>query len=297
MATAKEINDAVLLNSIINNRAYGYDSRIAAIRDNAKWAELGGQARFDALMRDPQIYAHIAAGSGNSLVSTIKTAAPYVAAGLAAYYAVGALAGSAAPAGATSAAAQTATVAADVGAAATGAGQAQTFAQALTAAQAETAALLSTAPVSSATLLASVSPTAGAVAAETAALAASNAAMLATPLTDAAIAGVGTAGASSGAGVLSTAESFKEAIDVSTIFQDISGTVTDIGSTVSSIYGTVTGTQIQMAQLDLAKTQARAAMNQTPVFLQNDSGAIDWQMVALAAVGLLGLAFVAKRLI
>ena len=85
MATIQEINDAVRLNSIINAREYGYDHLVAARRDNADWNRLGGQERFGKLMSDPDIYQHIAAGSGNSLISTFKTVAPYVALAVAGY--------------------------------------------------------------------------------------------------------------------------------------------------------------------------------------------------------------------
>lgn len=85
MATQQEINDAVRLNEIINKQLYGYDSSIHAKRDAADFQRLGGQARFDQLMSDPQVNQHISAGSGNSLVSSLKTAAPYIALGAGAY--------------------------------------------------------------------------------------------------------------------------------------------------------------------------------------------------------------------
>lgn len=79
MATQQEINDAVRLNEIINAQSYGYDSSIHAKRDAADFERLGGEARFNQLMSDPQVYQHISAGSGNPLVSTLKEAAPYLA--------------------------------------------------------------------------------------------------------------------------------------------------------------------------------------------------------------------------
>src|SRR3990172_2053543 len=79
MATQQEINDAVRLNDIINSMQYGYDSNVAAKRDAADFARLGGESRLAQLMQDPQVNQYISAGSGNSLVSSAKTFAPYAA--------------------------------------------------------------------------------------------------------------------------------------------------------------------------------------------------------------------------
>lgn len=137
-------------------------------------------------------------------------------------------------------------------------------------------------------LMAGISPTADAMSLE--ALMAGNTAAISAPLaTDAAIMGVG--GATAGGGFFSNLWGG----NMGTIFQDISGTVADIGGSIASVYGTVTGTQIQMAQLDLARAQAAAAAQQPTAFYQTTSGAIDWKMIGLAAVGLFGLAFAWKK--
>lgn len=81
MATQQEINDAVRLNDIINQMQYGYDSQTHAKRDAADFARLGGEARFNQLMQDPQVNQYLSAGSGNSLMSSLKTFGPYIAAG------------------------------------------------------------------------------------------------------------------------------------------------------------------------------------------------------------------------
>lgn len=78
IATTQEINDAATLNSIKNARAYGYDNASARKRDDALWVKLGGDARFDKLMEDPQVYSYIAKGSGSGsffggLVDSIVT--------------------------------------------------------------------------------------------------------------------------------------------------------------------------------------------------------------------------------
>lgn len=60
---------------------YGYDSQTHAKRDAADFARLGGEARFNQLMQDPQVNQYLSAGSGNSLMSSLKTFGPYIAAG------------------------------------------------------------------------------------------------------------------------------------------------------------------------------------------------------------------------
>lgn len=93
MATTQEerINDAVRLNDIITQMQYGYDSRVHARRDAADFARLGGETRFNQLMQDPQINQYLSAGSGNPLISTAKTIAPYLALGAGMYGLAGAM--------------------------------------------------------------------------------------------------------------------------------------------------------------------------------------------------------------
>lgn len=167
---------------------------------------------------------------------------------------------------------------------------AQTFSQALTASRADTAAFLYGAPVTSQTLLAGVSPIAADTLTFMEALQASNAAIMAAPLTDAAIWGVGQAAADGGF------LSYLKGANMTTIWEDIGGTVKDIGGTVASVYGTVAGTQLQLAQTDLAKAQALAAAQpQQPAFYQTASGGVNWTTIMLAAVALFGAALVFKK--
>lgn len=91
MATQQDINDAVRLNDIINQLAYGYDSSTHAKRDAGDFVRLGGQARFNELMKDPEIKQYISAGSGNSLISSAKAAAPYLGIGAGMYGLTGAM--------------------------------------------------------------------------------------------------------------------------------------------------------------------------------------------------------------
>ena len=318
MATIQEINDAVRLNSIINAREYGYDHLVAARRDNADWNRLGGQERFDKLMSDPDIYQHIAAGSGNSLISTFKTVAPYVALAVAGYgMATIATAATAATATAAPVAAATAT------AAPVAAGAIETVAGY------DAIAAMTGAGISDATIAASIAGAAsapgvmGAAAAmaeisgatwgalETGAIATAATAATAAPVAAAtATAAPVAAGAdlygtaamgNSGLGVTDTfsiMQKIQQGAKVGDIFSGMTGTINDLAGTLVSAYGTVQGVKLQKAQIDLATQQARAvAANAAGGGVQPNGGAasINWTLIGLGVAALLGVFLVIKK--
>lgn len=77
-----------------------------------------------------------------------------------------------------------------------------------------------------------------------------------------------TIGTGGGTGFFSTLQNLTQGADMSSIFDGFSldgvtSTVMDVGAAVTGVYGTVLDTQIQLAQLDLLKTQARNDMYAT----------------------------------
>ena len=308
MATIQEINDAVRLNSIINAREYGYDHLVAARRDNADWNRLGGQERFDKLMSDPDIYQHIAAGSGNSLISTFKTVAPYVALAVAGYgmatiataataatataapVAAGAIetvAGYDAIAAMTGAGISDATIAASIAGAASAPGV-MGAAAAMAEISGATWGALETGAIATAATAATAAPVAAATA--TAAPVAAGADLYGTA-----------AMGNSGLGVTDTfsiMQKIQQGAKVGDIFSGMTGTINDLAGTLVSAYGTVQGVKLQKAQIDLATQQARAvAANAAGGGVQPNGGAasINWTLIGLGVAALLGVFLVIKK--
>ena len=303
MATIQEINDAVRLNSIINAREYGYDHLVAARRDNADWNRLGGQERFGKLMSDPDIYQHIAAGSGNSLISTFKTVAPYVALAVAGYgMATIATAATAAPVAAgaietvagydaiaamTGAGISDATIAASIAGAASAPGV-MGAAAAMAEISGATWGALETGAIATAATAATAAPVAAATA--TAAPVAAGADLYGTA-----------AMGNSGLGVTDTfsiMQKIQQGAKVGDIFSGMTGTINDLAGTLVSAYGTVQGVKLQKAQIDLATQQARAvAANAAGGGVQPNGGAasINWTLIGLGVAALLGVFLVIKK--
>ena len=255
MATIQEINDAVRLNSIINAREYGYDHLVAARRDNADWNRLGGQERFGKLMSDPDIYQHIAAGSGNSLISTFKTVAPYVALAVAGY---------------GMATIATAATAATATAAPVAAGAIETVAGY------DAIAAMTGAGISDATIAASIAGAASApgVMGTAAAMGGS---------------GLGVTD------TFSIMQKIQQGAKVGDIFGGVTGTINDLAGTLVSAYGTVQGVQLQKAQIDLATQQARAAAAGGGVQPNGGAASINWTLIGLGVAALLGVFLVIKK--
>lgn len=261
---------AVRLNSIINQRAYGYDSLPQRRRDDADWIALGGQARLDALMKDPDIYAYIAKGSGGSgffsgLFSSVQSFA-----GEAGIKEGLVLAGFAMGANAFGAFGQPAAAAAQSAAG-----------QAMAATIYDPIAAMTGAGVGvSDAVIAATAASAPGVAGAGAAIAEMQGAQWGALITGNVAAPVATvfdlaAKVPTQAQDLLTARpaaqsAAQEVVQTTgggmgTIFDNISGTISSIGNTVSSAYGTVLDTQIKMAQLDVLKAQAKADLYQQPV--------------------------------
>lgn len=300
--------------------------------DDSEFVLLGGQELLDRLLADPvraaRLDAHLRDGKGGGWLTKLAQIGSVAVIGALTYgigsaafgaasAASGATAASVAGAAETAALAETfatglgggltgATVTAGgvatgvtVASAASVASDVKTFADVVGAASSDTAVMFSTAPVTDASLLAAVSPTMGEVAAEMAVLEASNAAILAPMVSDAALFGVSTAISAPVASGFLDSFSIMQAVQkggsVGTIFDDLSGTFKSVADTAVSAYGSIKGIEVQQAQIDLLNAQQMAALKPATFSMpMTDSGAVNWGVVALGVAAIVAVVLVAR---